>query len=204
VSDELDLVARMRRGDERAFHQFFDVYASRLGAFVARRSSLDVAAIEDVVQMTLINAIRGLATFRGESALFTWLCQICRNVLADVRRKTAARPKTQSLDELAEERPLAAIVELTDFRDPLDECETDSTRGAVRRVINKLPARYARVLELRFGDELTVPEISRALQMTEDGAESLLTRARQAFRAAWSEQLEGEGAAATSGAGDRP
>jgi RNA polymerase sigma-70 factor, ECF subfamily len=203
VSDELDLVARMRRGEERAFHQFFDGYASRLGAFAARRSSLDAAAIEDVVQMTLINAIRGLATFRGGSALFTWLCQICRNVLADARRKTAAQPKTQSLDELAEERPLAAIVELTDFRDPLDECEADSTRGAVRRVINKLPARYARVLELRFGDELTVPEISRTLQMTENAAESLLTRARQAFRTAWSEHLEGEGAA-TSEVGGTP
>jgi RNA polymerase sigma-70 factor, ECF subfamily len=71
----------------------------------------------------------------------------------------------------------------------------------VRRVINKLPARYARVLELRFGDELTVPEISRTLQMTEDAAESLLTRARQAFRAAWSEHLEGEGAAAPAAGG---
>jgi RNA polymerase sigma-70 factor (ECF subfamily) len=201
VSDELDLVAGMRRGDERAFHRFFDAYASRLGAFVARRSPLDAATIEDVVQMTLIKAIRGLATFRGESALFTWLCQICRNVLADARRKTATQPKSQSFDELAEERPLATIIELTDFRDPLDECEANSTRGAVRRVINKLPVRYARVLELRFGDELTVPEISRSLQMTENAAESLLTRARQAFRAAWLEHLEGE---ARSGAGGTP
>ena len=204
MSDELDLVARMRRGDEQAFHRFFDAYASRLAAFVARRSSLDPAAIEDVVQMTLINAIRGLATFRGGSALFTWLCQISRNVLADARRKAAARHKIQSLDELVEERPLAAIIELTDFRDPLDECEADSTRGAVRRVINKLPARYARILELRFGDELTVPEISRSLQMTEDAAESLLTSARQAFRTAWLEHLEGEGATTRSGAVGTP
>lgn len=204
MSDEPDLVARVRRGDERAFHEFFDAYASRLGAFAARRSSLDAASIEDVVQMTLINAIRGLGSFRGKSALFTWLCQICRNVLADAQRKAATQPKTQSLDELAEERPLAAIVELTDFRDPLDECEADSTRGAVRRVINKLPTRYARILELRFGDELTVPEISRSLQMTEDAAESLLTRARQAFRAAWLEHLDGEGAGARTGAGGTP
>jgi RNA polymerase sigma-70 factor (ECF subfamily) len=189
--DESDLIARMRGGDERAFHQFFDAYAPRLGAFVARRSALDEAAIEDAVQMTLINAIRGLSTFRGGSALFTWLCQICRNVLADGRRKAAAQANTRSLEELTEERPLATVIELTDFRDPLDECEADSTRGAVRRVINQLPARYARVLELRFGDELTVPEISRTLQMTEDAAESLLTRARQSFRAAWQEHLEG-------------
>lgn len=201
MSDDLDLIARMRQGDERAFHQFFDTYASRLGAFVARRSPLDPAGIEDVVQMTMINAIRGLATFRGGSTLFTWLCQICRNVLADARRKAATQPRTQSVDELAADRPNATVIELTDFRDPLNECELDSTRGAVRHVINKLPARYARILELRFGDELTVPEISRTLQMTESAAESLLIRARQAFRAAWSEHLEGSDAPASGSGG---
>jgi RNA polymerase sigma-70 factor, ECF subfamily len=185
VSDEVDLVARMRRGDERAFHQFFDAYASRLGAFAARRSALDAAAIEDVVQMTLINAIRGLAGFRGGSALFTWLCQICRNVLADARRKAARQPRSQSLEAMAEQTPLATVIELTDYRDPLDECEADSSRGAVRRVINTLPAHYARILEMRFGDELTVPEIARTLKVSEDAAESLLARARHAFRAAW-------------------
>ena len=199
MSDEVDLVARMRRGDERAFHQFFDAYASRLGSFVARRSSLDAAAIEDVVQMTLINGIRGLATFRGGSALFTWLCQICRNVLADARRKAERQPKSFSLEQLADDRPLATVIELTDFRDPLDECEADSTRGAVRRVINKLPAHYARILELRFGDELTVPEISRILQVTENAAESLLSRARRAFHEAWSAQLGAEGAPSAKG-----
>jgi RNA polymerase sigma-70 factor (ECF subfamily) len=196
VSDEVDLVARMRRGDERAFHQFFDAYASRLGSFVARRSALDAAAIEDVVQMTLIKGIRGLATFRGGAALFTWLCQICRNVLADARRKAERQPRSQSLEQMAEERPLAAVIELTDFRDPLDECEAESTRGAVRRVINKLPTHYARILELRFGDELTVPEISRTLQMTENATESLLSRARRAFQDAWNLHLGEETSAA--------
>ena len=71
------------------------------------------------------------------------------------------------------------------FRDPLDECETDSARGAVRRVINSLPGHYARILELRFGDELSGREIARTLQMSEDAAESLLARARQAFKSAW-------------------
>ena len=196
MSDEVDLVARMRRGDERAFHQFFDAYASRLGSFVARRSALDAAAIEDVVQMTLIKGIRGLATFRGGAALFTWLCQICRNVLADARRKAERQPKSQSLEQMAEERPLATVIELTDFRDPLDECEAESTRGAVRRVINKLPTHYARILELRFGDELTVPEISRTLQMTENATESLLSRARRAFQDAWNLHLREDTSAA--------
>ncbi|HEY7641277.1 MAG TPA: sigma-70 family RNA polymerase sigma factor [Steroidobacteraceae bacterium] len=188
--DERELVSRMRRGDQQAFNEFFDSFAPRLSSFAARRSSLDAVAIEDVVQMTMINAMRNLGSYRGSAALFTWLCRICRNQLADARRSAARRPSLQSVEELAADRPLATVAELTDFRDPLDECETDSTRGAVRRVINALPAHYARVLELRFGDELSGHEIARTLQMSEDAAESLLTRARQAFKIAWQAQVE--------------
>jgi RNA polymerase sigma-70 factor (ECF subfamily) len=186
--DEQDLVLRMRRGDQQAFNQFFDAYAARLGAFAARRSALDAAAIEDVVQMTMINAMRGLGTFRGGSSLFTWLCQICRNQLADIRRKVARQPQMQSLEQMSEEKPLAKVIQLTDFRDPLDECATDAERGAVRHAINALPSHYARILELRYGDELTVPEIGRVLQISESAAESQLVRARQAFRAVWQER----------------
>jgi RNA polymerase sigma-70 factor (ECF subfamily) len=186
VQDEQELINRMRRGEQRAFDAFFDAFAARLGAFAARRSSLDAAALEDVVQMTMINAMRSLGTFRGGSTLFTWLCQICRNQLADARRKAARQPPTESIDQ--QDRTLAKVVQLTDFRDPLDECAADSERGAVRRAINRLPSHYARILELRFGDELTVPEIARVLQVSESAAESQLVRARQAFRTEWQQQ----------------
>jgi RNA polymerase sigma-70 factor (ECF subfamily) len=135
----------------------------------------------------MINAMRGLATFRGNASLFTWLCQICRNQLVDARRKFARQPPVQSLDALLEEKP-SNVVQLADFRDPLEECAADSERGAVRRLINKLPAHYAQILELRFGDELTVPEIARHLGVSERAAESQLVRARQAFREQWQEQ----------------
>ena len=162
--DETDLVQRMLRGEQRAFDEFFEAYATRVAAFASRRSPLDAGALEDVVQVTMINAMRSLATFRGGSSLFTWLCQICRNQLIDARRKIDRQPKSQSLDEIAERRPTAEIVELIDYRDPLEECTQDSHRDAVRRTINQLPASYARILELRFGDDLTVPEIARHLQ----------------------------------------
>lgn len=188
MADDQDLVRRMRQGEQRAFDEFFNTYAQRLAAFAARRSALDAAALEDVVQVTMIHAIRGLDGFRGGATLFTWLCQICRNQLADLARKAARQPRAQSLEELAEERPSATLVELTDFRDPLDECADDSARQAVRRVVNALPATYARILELRFGDEMTVPQIAQVLQLSEDAAESRLSRARQAFREAWRQQ----------------
>jgi DNA-directed RNA polymerase specialized sigma24 family protein len=55
----------------------------------------------------------------------------------------------------------------------------------VRQTINRLPASYAHILELRYGDDLTVPEIARLLQLSESAAESRLVRAKQAFRDTW-------------------
>jgi RNA polymerase sigma factor (sigma-70 family) len=95
-------------------------------------------------------------------------------------------------------------VELTDFRDPLDECADDATRSAVRRAVNQLPASYARILELRFGDDLTVPEIAKILQLSESAAESRLSRARQAFRESWKNSDPAGSASATPGLREIP
>jgi RNA polymerase sigma-70 factor (ECF subfamily) len=183
--DEHDLIDRMSHGDQRAFDQFFDAYAARLGAFAARRAPLDAAALEDVVQVTMIKALRGLKSFRGGSSLFTWLCQICRNHLADLRRKAERQPGTLSLEQLESNKSSKALAELIDYRDPLIECASDTNRSAVRCSLNLLPSSYARILELRYGEDLSVLEIAQVLRLTESATESRLVRARHAFRDGW-------------------
>jgi RNA polymerase sigma factor (sigma-70 family) len=185
--EDRNLVERMRGGEQRAFDEFIDAYAPRVGAFAARRSSLDTAALEDVVQITMINAVRGLDGFRGGSALFTWVCGICRNHLADRRRSLERQPGMQSLEQLDHRNPRTTPRELIDFRDPLDECARDSSRMAVRRALNQLAPHHVSILELRFGDDLTVPQIARILQLSDSAAESRLVRARRAFREIWSD-----------------
>ena len=96
--DDRRLVARMRAGEQSAFDAFFAAYAQRLAAFVGRRSRLDPAGVEDMVQNSLIKAIRHLEGFRGEAALFTWLCKICRHELASLHRKEARQPIHESAD----------------------------------------------------------------------------------------------------------
>jgi DNA-directed RNA polymerase specialized sigma24 family protein len=68
-------------------------------------------------------------------------------------------------------------------------------------VINSLPGHYARILELRFGDELSGHEIARTLEMSEAAAESLLARARQAFKTAWQAHMQGNCPAAAADRG---
>ena len=79
--NDIQLVQRMLSGDERAFDEFFGVYFPRLFHFAVRRlGNEDVA--EHVVQAAPIIATRKIGTWRGEAALFTWLCTICRHELS--------------------------------------------------------------------------------------------------------------------------
>lgn len=185
MTAERELVGRMCAGDQRAFDAFFNTYATRLAGFAARRCALDAAGLEDVVQQTMINAVKNLGSFRGDSALFTWLCQICRNLLADIRRKEARQPVVDSLDPITADRSAVLPVQLIDYRDPLDICSADSQRSDIRRVVNSLPPRYVRVLELKYGDELSLEEMALSLGLSESAAQSLLARARRAFAESW-------------------
>jgi RNA polymerase sigma-70 factor, ECF subfamily len=178
------LVARMGTGDQRAFDEFFHSSAPRLAAFAARRSGLDAASVEDVVQNTLIKAIRNLASYRGEAALFTWLTEICRHELADVHRKAARRPVHDSLDELNSASGHAQL-RLPAQHEPTAQIETDMRRTAVIRALRALPERYALALEAKYRDGFSVDEIAGLLGLTSTAAQSLLARARDAFRERW-------------------
>jgi RNA polymerase sigma-70 factor (ECF subfamily) len=174
----------MGAGDQRAFDEFFHSSAPRLAAFAARRSGLDAASVEDVVQNTLVKAIRNLRSYRGEAALFTWLTEICRHELADVYRKAARRPGHDSLDD-----PNAAgrhaQLRVPSQHEPAAQIDAEMRRRAVVRALQALPERYALALEAKYRDGFSVDEIARLLGLTSTAAQSLLARARDAFREGW-------------------
>jgi len=177
----------MLAGDARAFDAFFASYARRLAAFAARRTAFPAASIEDLVQTTLIKAIRSLGSFRGEAALFTWLCEICRNELINMQRKAARRPEHEDIDELAESEETLLELRASEDSDPLCVLEVSSHRSVIAETLNGLPERYARALEWKYGDGFSVDEIARMLGLTTIAAQSLLARARVAFKQSWPE-----------------
>jgi RNA polymerase sigma-70 factor (ECF subfamily) len=180
----------MSAGEQPAFDEFFNANAPRLVAFLARRSRLDPASLEDVVQCALIKAVRNLASYRGEAALLTWLTEICRHELADVHRKAARRPAHVSLDAIGAN----AVLELRipEHREPVSELQVASQQAQVMRVLDGLPAHYARALEAKYGDGMSVEEMARELELTIIAVQSLLARAREAFRDRWQESGSGE------------
>ena len=87
ADQDAELVRLAQTGDAKAFEALVVKYQRRIARHVARylRHSADV---EDVVQEVFIRAHRGLASFRGDSAFFSWLYRIARKVQA-VRQRDA-------------------------------------------------------------------------------------------------------------------
>lgn len=178
--DDRALVDRMLAGDEAVFGEFFDMYFPRLFRFAMRRLRNEDAA-EDVVQATLVRAVRGLSTFRGDAPLFTWLCTVCRRELATYSRRAARGPAMHAIDDDPSVRAqLESLASSLD--DPERQLERQDLAMLVHLALDFLPARYGDLLEWKYVDGLTVAEIAARLEASPKSVESMLTRARQAFR----------------------
>jgi len=189
------LVTRMRAGEQRAFDEFFQSNVPRLLAFATRYSGLDSASVEDIVQNTLVKAMRSLSSYRGEASLYTWLTQICLYELVDNTRKAARRPAHVSLHDIEDWWRLWGQLRVPESKEPAAEVETQLQRAAVLNTLQSLPRRYAQVLEAKYGDGLSVEEIAAMMGLTNIAVQSLLARAREAFRLQWSSAMGAEAGA---------
>ena len=176
-SGDMQLVQRVLAKERAAFEQFFEIYFSRLYRFCVMRTDNDAAA-EDIVQITLQKALRGLAGYRGEASLFTWLCQICRHEVANWRAVQHRHDRIEvPLDDWPDVR--AALESLPDSDDAQD---TLALQRAVQLTLDHLPDHYGKALEWKYVEGLSVAEIGARLQMNLVSVQSLLARARGAFR----------------------
>lgn len=181
VSDRA-LAARVAAGEQVAFDAFFNEYFPRLFRFTLSRVNNDPDLAEEIVQRTMCIVVRKMGTYRGEALLFTWLCQICRNETSAVFKQR----RIELVDDLPiENHPAvqAALESLaTDDYQPETEQRRDEIAHFVRTTLDYLPAKYATALEMKYIQGSSVAEIGESLGIGTKAAESVLTRARAAFR----------------------
>jgi RNA polymerase sigma-70 factor, ECF subfamily len=183
MTDDRDLVAAMLGGEERAFTRFFDTYFPRVYRFALPRLDCNPDVTKDVVQATLIKAMRAIAGWRGEAALFTWLCQICRRQIADhVRSQRRHSTRVVLIDDSEEVRAALESIEAPESDDPFRGADSAELRRLVHAVLDRLPNRYGEALEWKYVEGHTVEEIGERLGIGQVAAQSLLARARVAFR----------------------
>lgn len=176
------LARQVAGGDQDAFDAFFREYFPRLYRFTLLRVDNDAELAEEIVQRTMCIVVRKMGTYRGEALLFTWLCQICRNELSTVirERQVELRADIPIDDHPAVQAALESLVS-DDYR-PESAQRRDEIARFVRVTLEHLPARYATALEMKYVNGCSVAEIAAALELSEKATESVLTRARDAFR----------------------
>ncbi len=184
--DDLDLVHRVLNRERHAFDDFFEIYFPRLCRFVYARIDDDAAA-EDIVQETLNKALKNLHTYRGEARLFTWLCQICRNEISNwFARHSNRQSHLVSLDD--DPAIMAAMESINLDHEPFEDSAAQIQ--AVQLTLDNLPDRYAKALEWKYILGLSVVEIAERLNATELATQSLLARARSAFRTCYRDLIQ--------------
>jgi RNA polymerase sigma-70 factor (ECF subfamily) len=172
---DLDLARRMAAGDALAFDAFGERYFAALYRFALSRLGGERELARDTVQATFAKALSRIETYRGDAALLTWLCACWRNeVRMALRSKPAGRFRrleAPDLDTLASANPSPDESVLRSERD-----------GWVHASLDTLPEHQARALEWKYVERLSTAEIAQRTGTTPKAVESLLGRAREAFR----------------------
>ncbi len=177
------LVERLLKGDRRAFDAFFNSYFHRLYRFALARLDYDHDLAEETAQVVLCQAISKMATYRGEASLYAWMCTFCRH---EISKQWKARKRAQGDTGLSEDDPeiqaaLESLLSVTSHDPDVALYQTEISR-LVKVALDHLPALYADTLECKYVHGLSVREIARRIGKSNKAAESILTRAREAFR----------------------
>lgn len=183
ISADQFLVRRLLKGDQGAFNEFFEDFFPRVYRFALSRVGGDEDLAEELAQSTLCKAMESLKKWRGEAALTTWLFTICRNQLLDMKRGPRGRVATFGQpDDFSEVRAALESLESAETVSPEHQSLAGELKHFVQLTLDYLPTDYATALRLKYLDGLSVVQIAEHLQLTPKAAESLLTRARGAFR----------------------
>jgi RNA polymerase sigma-70 factor (ECF subfamily) len=170
-ASEAELLAAAAAGKHEALRWLLDDVAPIVYGFVFARVGGDEATAEDLLQETLLEAVRSAATFRGESAVSTWLCTIARRRLARYyeteRRAEVARGSLRLVDTHVAAGLGADLVERQD---------------EVVRALGRLPALQRQVLVLKYLEELSVEDIAGQVSRSRVQVQSLLQRGREGLR----------------------
>jgi RNA polymerase sigma-70 factor (ECF subfamily) len=166
-SEEAARLQAAARGAPDAVRWLLDEVAPVVHGYVWARVAGDQQVAEDLLQETLLAAVRSADSFRGDSALSTWMCGIARHLVA---RHWEAERKA----DVARSR-LTVVPDVDQEQELLD-------REQVAAALARLPALHRQVLVLKYLDELPVQDIAEQLGRTRVQVQSLLQRARDGLR----------------------
>lgn len=192
---DMELVRRFKSGDKTAFNEIMSHYKKKILSFVLPLLKDDHNDAGEVTQDTFIRAHRGLAEFRGDSSLSTWLHTIALNLSRNRYRYWKSRKRDQhvSLDmPLNGDNgfTLANIIP-ADALPPNDETSTKEFENRIRVAMEKLSPEHREILILRGLKNMKYEEIADILGINVGTVKSRIVRARESLRAKLPEDFPG-------------
>lgn len=159
--------------DRNTFRAWYDEVLPQVYRYLLARCGHDTALAEELTQQTFVEAVRHRDRFDGRSTAVTWLCSIGRHKLADHFRRSERRRRGDLL-LLVKQRA-----------DGLEVWAEQERRDEVASALAQLPGSQQLVLVLRYLDDMPVREVAQTIGRSQKATESLLSRAREAFRRAY-------------------
>ena len=181
IARDRRLARRVLGGDERAIKAFCDEHLPKLYRFALARLPTEQDA-DDVVQVVLSNAARRMETYRGEAPLLGWLYQICRREISKHLEAAARHGTVVSIQQDAATERAVGSYSAPAADEPDSASGTEQFAAQVHAALDQLPANYARALEMKYVDGYSSKEIAQSMRLADAAVQSLLARARRAFR----------------------
>jgi RNA polymerase sigma-70 factor (ECF subfamily) len=172
---EQGLRAAVLAGDEAAWRAWYDESYPGLYRYVLWRCGSLRDDAEEVVQEAWLTAVRRVRSFNPAAGSFAaWLRGIAANLLRNHFRRRRRRQAETLGNDVADGRPA-------------EELDQQRRAESIARALAALPGRYEEVLRAKYLDGQSVADVAAAWGETAKAVESLLSRARQAFREIYTE-----------------
>ena len=179
--NELDqaLVLRVQNGDRRAFDLLERKYQHKVIGLVSRYVR-NHAECEDIAQESFMRAWRAIATFRGDSAFYTWLYKIAVNTAKNHLVAMKRRPPADDVD-VDDAAFMVGAERMHDNATPEHEMMRQEIEQSVFSTVQALPEELRTAITLREVDGLSYDEIAQAMDCPIGTVRSRIFRAREAI-----------------------
>jgi RNA polymerase sigma-70 factor, ECF subfamily len=183
VDDDVELVDRLRAGDESAFVTLVGRYQPRLLRLAATTVGSRAVA-EEVTQDTWLAVVRGVERFEGRSSLKTWLFHMLLNRArsAASREQRAGRPD-DSIVEDRFDKSGAWTTPPEPWADRVDDrLVAEDLAGRVQQLLRELPDSQRQVVVLRDLEGLSPRDVATVVGVSDGNQRVLLHRGRARLR----------------------
>lgn len=180
LDEERRWLERLVRRDEAAFNELVRRHQGPVYRLLVRMLG-DAAEAEDVAQEVFVSVFKSIESFRGDSAIATWLYRIAanhgKNRIKYLARR--AREAQRPLDEHSEARIASGLVEMPDGPDRV--VEGQQAGGHLERAFASLESEQRMLLSLRDLENMSYEEITQITGLPLGTVKSKLHRARMAL-----------------------